>query len=345
MYPMYRRLEQRKDATTNDDIPPHSDATHKKWQFSPQPVLPVDKPSSNSRTSTTIMASIAEQQPEYVPEKPVFENDRLHFVCRVADGDRYLAQKYDLSYFPELLHLREEKPDDKIISFEAAARVLNHENLISIVKPMTIPTDSASSRHRNKDFFLLHEFCADGNLARLFDKPPVEVVTDYGFLPEGLVWHVALSMLRALTFLHEGWREKIVLSKEDDTVVRRWYRPDDDWMPILHRSIRPENIHFQARRGKESYGLCKLGDFSRCIVAGTTRVPDYDNLEVLAVLNNPDENEDEASQEQIRELWHVAHERVSIHSVKGPDWSDTLTVSDTSLSYVISLLLLTIHNL
>lgn len=274
------------------------------------------------------MASITEQQPEYVPEKPVFENDRLHFVSRVADGDRYLAQKYDLSDFPELLHLREEKPDDKIISFEAAARVLNHENLISVVKPMTIPTDSASSRRRNKDFFLLHEFCADGNLARLFDKPPVEVVTNHGFLPEGLVWHVALSMLRALTFLHEGWREKIVLSKEDDTVVRDWYCPDDDWMPILHRSIRPENIHFQARKGKESYGLCKLGDFSRCVVAGTARVPTDDNLEVVAVLNNPGEDESyEASQEQIRELWHAAHEKVSIHY---PDCSDSLTVGNTS---------------
>ncbi|OIW25240.1 hypothetical protein CONLIGDRAFT_685099 [Coniochaeta ligniaria NRRL 30616] len=263
------------------------------------------------------MANTSEQHPEYVLEKQV--NDTLHFVRRAADGVRYLAKEYNARDYPELLHLREEKPDDKIIAFEAAARVLNHENLISIVKPIRPVVDRA----KDNEFLLVYEFCADGNLQQLFDKPPMEVVPDYGFLPEGLVWHVALSMLRALAFLHEGWREKILLSGDDDTVIRRWYCPDDDWMPIIHRSIRPENIHFQARKGKETYGLCKLGDFGRCVVTGTARVPRDNNIEVVAMLNNLAGRD--VGPEEIQEMWYTAHANNLYEGVEGvPDWESTL---------------------
>jgi serine/threonine protein kinase len=269
------------------------------------------------------MASTIEQEPEFVVEKPVSDNSDLRFVRRVADGDRYLAKQYDTRDFPELRTLREPKPDDRIIAFEAAARVLNHENLISVVKPMAAPARAGPRSGANSDPSLVYEFCADGNLQQLFEKPPMEV-TDRGFLPEGLVWHVALSMLRAMTFLHEGWREKVVLSKDDDKVVRRtWYCPDDDWMPILHRSIRPENIYFQARKGKETYGLCKLGGFGRCIVAGTARVETEDgHVEVLAVLNNL--GRQDLSPEEVIGMWYLAYEDGVI-----ADWTKTKDVGDT----------------
>lgn len=283
------------------------------------------------------MASTLEQEPEYIVEKAVPDNSGLHFVRRVIDGDRYLAVDYDRRDFPELSKLREPKadehgsrdfpdrskvrepkPDDKIVAFEAAARVLNHENLISVAKPMPELVALGHNRRTHGPFSLVYEYCADGNLQQLFDQPPMEV-TDQGFLPEGLVWHVALSMLRAFTFLHEGWREKVMLSK-DDIVIRTWYRPDDDWMPILHRSVRPENVHFQARKGKETYGLCKLGDFGRCIVAGTARVATEDNhIEVLAVVD--ESAEQRLSQEEIRSMWYLAYQDGA------PNWANTKQVS------------------
>lgn len=269
------------------------------------------------------MATTVEPVPEYVVEKPVPDSDRLRFVRRVADGDRYLAQEYSSRDHPELSRLREPKPDNEIVAVEAAARVLNHENLISVVKPMAAPvgTGPKSSRNGRGTFSLVYEHCADGNLKQLFDKAPMEA-TDRGFLPEGLVWHVALSMLRALTFLHEGWRERVTLAQDDDNVVRRtWHRPDDDWMPVLHRAVCPENIHFQVRKGRETYGLCKLGGFGRCIVAGTARVATEDNpVEVLAALNNTPGQD--LPQEEIRRMWYLAYEDGAA------DWTKTKEVSD-----------------
>ena len=270
------------------------------------------------------MAGNLKQEVGFVVDKPVPGTTDLRFVRRVADGDRYLAKDYDSHDFPELSTLRGPKADDKIIAFEAAARVLNHENLISVAKPMAAPPRAGPKSKTGSDFSLVYEYCADGNLKQLFDNPPVEP-TDQGFLPEGLVWHVALSMLRALTFLHEGRREEISLNKDDDRLLRKWYRPDDDWMPILHCSILPENIHFQAARGKETYGLCKLGDFGRCMVAGTTRIETEDShTEVVAVVN--DQGGRHVPQEEMLRMWCLAYE----HEQEGyPDWTKTQHVSDS----------------
>ena len=255
------------------------------------------------------MANLTKDQPEFAVEKSVLTHGSLHFVRRVSDGEQFLAKEFDARSLPALLHLRDGKTDAEIVAFRAAARVLNHENLISVVGPSYTAPARPLSRgggvddddFDDDDFSLVYDFCADGNLKRLFDRPPVEA-TARGYLPEGLVWHVALGMLRALTFLHEGWREEIVL-RSDDTVARRWYRLDDDWMPVLHRSIRPENIWFQARRGRETYGLCKLGNFGRCIVAGTTRDPADGRKELLATTNNLAERD--ASPDEMRSLRRV----------------------------------------
>jgi serine/threonine protein kinase len=237
------------------------------------------------------MVSNLKCEEEFVVDMPVSADSPVRIVRRVTDGQLYLVRDQSTA----MAH-------DEIIAFETAARVLNHENLISVVKPNVAPANGST----DSDFSLVYEYCADGNLKQLFDKPHVEA-THQGFLPEGLIWHVALSMLRALIFLHEGRRERVIMCKEDDKLVREWYCLDNDWMPILHRAIRPENIHFQAARGEETYGLCKLGNFGRCVVAGTARVEKEDNhLEVVAVLN--DLVDRDVPQEQIRGMWELARD-------------------------------------
>ena len=83
-------------------------------------------------------------------------------------------------------------------------------------------------------------------------------------LIEPLVWHVMLSILRALRYLHTG---QDAHSTKDD--------PPPGWMPIVHNLIRPGNIILEHPMSKHSkygpfrYGACKLGNFTRCLVLPT----------------------------------------------------------------------------
>lgn len=58
-------------------------------------------------------------------------------------------------------------------------------------------------------------------------------------------------------------------------VGKRWKRvrgrtePEVDWMPVLHRDLRPANVFLQLPRGVETYGAVKLGNFGRCWVSGS----------------------------------------------------------------------------
>jgi hypothetical protein len=49
-------------------------------------------------------------------------------------------------------------------------------------------------------------------------------------------------------------------------MVREWVSVNTDWFPILHRCIEPRNVWLQHPRGNETYGQCKLGDYSHAAV-------------------------------------------------------------------------------
>lgn len=258
---------------------------------------------------------------EFVLEKPLFDSKNEQFVRRTIDGQKFIAKKFDPEILPELVHVGEQdKADDEIIAYAAAARVLTHENLISVVGPMsTGPSVLQAKGGTRCEWSMIYEWCSHGSLKQLLDKPPVER-TEEGFLPEGFVWHVALSMLRAITWLHSGLRERMILTQGTDTTRRRWYRTDEDWMPILHRNIEPGSIYFQAPQGNESYGMCKLGDFSRCFVSGAASdALTVDSKEVLATL---DKSSRVDSQKEVRELWK------QVHSSGKAEWKKLPQVSD-----------------
>ncbi|KAB5566852.1 hypothetical protein GE09DRAFT_1187284 [Coniochaeta sp. 2T2.1] len=284
---------------------------------------------------TTAQATTSSTPQEaYTRDKPIILNTfpgLTSLVRHTPTGTVYLAKTSHKEDFPNLVNIRSQspKPDSEIVAFEAAARVLNHENLISLVGALPNPpsTEPGSTSRRSPDFSLVYDRCADGNLKQLFENPPCELVSGYSFLPEGLVWHVCLSVLRALMFLHEGLRERVVLDLETGEADEWTYKPDDEglWMPILHRGIRPENIHFQSRRGNESYGMCKLGGFGRCLVSGTARVPAEHwkgerNVEVVGCLNILAGREVKG-QEEMREIWGEKMENVVRWCPS--DWNDT----------------------
>ena len=81
-------------------------------------------------------------------------------------------------------------------------------------------------------------------------------------IPEPRIWHVLLSVLKGLSYLHTGRRLPIAK-----------HTAPNDWNPIVHNAIRPENIIFLHPISRKSttnlafrYGRCMVGDFSRSVV-------------------------------------------------------------------------------
>lgn len=255
-----------------------------------------------------------------------------HIVHRTRDNKPFLAYEFNQPHRPELLRLRQPNlPDDKIVAFESAARILNHENIISVVGPLwTAPSHPLATGPDARDpdwsYSLVYELAEDGCLEQVFENTDPLTGGD-GFLPEGMVWHVGLSVLRALVWLHEGVREKVVVGYGDRGAVwvkaRGWGKGEDDWMPILHRGIKEGNVWFMGRRGREGYGVVKLGGFERAWVGGGTG----SEVEEVACLEEGD-----GGVEGVREAWEwgevVGFRRVAevslVHTVEGwcVEWND-----------------------
>lgn len=242
------------------------------------------------------------QQHDYNIIKRITDN--VYVVQRKSDGTQLLAQPWDIRQTdPEFSALMER--GTKI----AVANVLNHPNLINHVETQVdyafrgTTTQVASFQN-----MLLWDFCDAGTLEALFSEPPVRPTkntfanTIGHFLPEGLCWHVVLSMLKALAWLHEGYREEDYIEWTADGRAERATRSrtlDPDWMPILHRGIKPSNIFFQHPRGTETYGLCKLGNFKDCFVSG--HVNNRSGGQVVSV------NDGDAKLEDLRKTMAVEH--------------------------------------
>lgn len=206
------------------------------------------------------------------------EDTKTWLIHRKSDDQQFLGFPWNPSrQFVELL--------DRGAGIAATA-LLNHLNLVNPIAQ--IPMESFQGNLEQAEWFSVWDFCDAGSLAEFMSSPPgvggvpKQELTACGrvkrFLPESLVWHVTISMLRALAWLHEGYREEVCIDWEGDTPLRqiqgRRAETDErgsvgeDWMPVLHRNIRAENIFFQHPRGSETYGNCKLGNFSKAFVSG-----------------------------------------------------------------------------
>jgi serine/threonine protein kinase len=186
----------------------------------------------------------------------------LYLVRRKSDDEKLLGWPFEKAGDPNKAYLRRllQGPDGNAID-----ALLNHENLVSIAGSLERWEFSPGVSTVPPQLLLLGDYCDAGTLATLLENPPLHP-TKTGFLPESMCWHVLTSLLSALAWLHDGYRydEAYV----DELGDRREWINDPDWLPILHRGIRPQSIFFQQPRGLESFGLCKLGDFSNCFVSG-----------------------------------------------------------------------------
>ncbi|KAF3761252.1 hypothetical protein M406DRAFT_75931 [Cryphonectria parasitica EP155] len=214
-------------------------------------------------------ADAAESQYELVRELA----GETHLFRRRADGTLFLGSP---------LNFEETAPKlDTLLkrgANQAVTALLSHPNLVSYID--TIKTGVVRERTTKPRMFSAWDYCDAGSLETLLRKStrPVQTSSDTGqvrgWLPESLCWHVVISLLSALAWLHEGHVEVDVVEDLGTTPRRstRDYtaadREQEDWMPILHRNVMPSNVFFQQPRGIETYGLCKLGNYSRVFVSG-----------------------------------------------------------------------------
>lgn len=126
-------------------------------------------------------------------------------------------------------------------------RVLDHPNLVRLVEH-----DGFATQDTRKE--TAWEHCDAGTLNRLILAHKGDA------LPESLIWHTIQSSLFAVLHLSSG---------------RRYPDPAPEpvagWKPMLHNLINPANIFYCHPRKYEgykepTYGDCKLGNFSSCLV-------------------------------------------------------------------------------
>ncbi|KAL2275145.1 hypothetical protein FJTKL_02482 [Diaporthe vaccinii] len=217
------------------------------------------------------MAPITQERHGYRIEKKL--DDNIYVVRRESDNEQFLGTKWDASTVdPAFSDLLERGTKG------ALGSLLNHPNLINYadtVADNVVCGRGTTTTTVSAQRMILWDFCDAGTLQNLLKQHPVvpktaapdsQVVTQ--FLPEGLCWHVLLSVLRALTWLHEGHRDDTRIEAPSGRRRQHDWFSDPDWLPILHRDIRPDNIFFQHPKGTETYGLCKLGNYGQCAVSG-----------------------------------------------------------------------------
>ncbi|KAI1777067.1 hypothetical protein F4818DRAFT_439427 [Hypoxylon cercidicola] len=163
--------------------------------------------------------------------------------------------------------------------------ILSHDNLVRMKDWINVkkPLVGGNTEYRT---YVVWDNCDAGVLGNLLVPPPVPVKTkkkypdndddavkvddsedeEYTlepFMPESICWHVLLSIMKALAWLHDGSWE-ILYGNEGQFTMS----PEPDWQPILHRNITPNNIFFQHPEVGEWYGPCKLGNYGNLYISG-----------------------------------------------------------------------------
>ncbi|EMD00131.1 hypothetical protein BAUCODRAFT_21786 [Baudoinia panamericana UAMH 10762] len=179
------------------------------------------------------------------------------------------------SNIPKLEHTacREIVDEDFALDEQAAndtQTVLNHPNLIRMVEH-----DGFGTLYTRKE--TAWEYCNAGTLNGLLLAHQGEG------LPESLIWHTLVSLLQAVFHLRTG---RYTLESGQDST------PLPGWKPIAHNCITPVNI-FYCHPGKTSgfrvptYGDCKLGNFTHCVVFKGAR----HSVTLLELLNSNTDGE------------------------------------------------------
>ncbi|KAJ4423124.1 hypothetical protein N0V82_002253 [Gnomoniopsis sp. IMI 355080] len=268
-----------------DSSPSSSNPTAKTYAtslpdvFTPAQDDPSERRRGNAPLAPNIVAAAnANRDAMQVPQqyrlvRKLHDDEEIWLVQRVSDEMEFVGWRWDIPRLnPALNQLLERGAGD------AVAAVLNHPNLVSHIEIHQV------QYWRGHDFecrdYAISDYMDAGTLRNFIDKTPVLAKVNLRtghvlqWLPESLVWHVAVSLLSALTWLHEGVREEDTIRWADDGAATRGTKIQtpterlEDWWPILHQDIRTDQVFFQHPRGIETYGSCKLGGFGKMFVSG-----------------------------------------------------------------------------
>ncbi|KAL2266067.1 hypothetical protein VTJ83DRAFT_5419 [Remersonia thermophila] len=325
------------------------------------------------RRSATMMAERILLLPKstYTFYKPL--GDGLYLVRRAGDGELLLARPLDVDgEDAEASRLRElvrhggalaaanllNHPNlvsiyDEMVQVPAAAAALPPSGP-SREDDNNDSDSSGESRHGNTAIqavatsiqppasalpvrFLLWDYADLGTLQGVLDDyyPPRKPGRPAGDkIPESFIWHVALSLLSALQYLHHGRRDvrrarpqtpdeaawdraELAVALGPDAaasgaLLRRFVRvrhedaaaaaaaggEERDWWPVLHRDVTAQNVFLQRPRGTETYGAVKLGGLGRCFVASAA-VGGFKKTPIVAP--DPEGREEDVSAAVLRE--------------------------------------------
>jgi NIMA (never in mitosis gene a)-related kinase len=121
------------------------------------------------------------------------------------------------------------------------------------------------------------EFCDRGSLEELI-KAYVDRRSNRDRrinIPEGFIWHALIGLVDGLYYLQTGvlfWQKKNA-------------RPDPNWVPILHRDVKPDNVLLKSRAtlGSTKYFYCVLSDFGLACEDRDDRHPRADKYQATRV--------------------------------------------------------------
>ncbi|PVH89134.1 kinase-like protein [Cadophora sp. DSE1049] len=105
------------------------------------------------------------------------------------------------------------------------------------------------------------EFCDRGSMDDVFDKYNKRNIwarendKPLNRVPEGFLWHILIGLVDGMAYLANG------RSYVDPSVLDT--KPADDWIPVVHRDIKPDNVLFRSRDtlGSNKYPYCVVSDF------------------------------------------------------------------------------------
>ena len=197
--------------------------------------------------------------------------------------------------------------DIRAAEVEAAAELMDHENLIRILDWDGFDAPAQTEGREE----VLYQFCSGGTLNKLLlsrrpERPVLKPRRPATYLPtrervlglpEDLVWHVLISLLRATSWLHHRRR------------------------PVVHCGIDPANVFFTAPQPGDRrplvrrYGLVKLGGFSRAVI--------------LPYAFDPKEFDDEAMEDRCELFEHMIQEPYAETGFEAPELLGMLGESES----------------
>lgn len=135
------------------------------------------------------------------------------------------------------------RPTDWLREMKLLQR-LHHPNICGFINASITPTLGR----------LYMEFCNYGNLSDFKNNMnQLQMV-----VPESFVWHILKSLIKALCYLHLGFRGSAEFMHSRHSSV-------PGWECVLHRDIKNNNVFLKPSHASGTYPEVKLGDFGLAI--------------------------------------------------------------------------------